>query len=91
MDDQVVGFCELDPDRHSEVTYVHPYARMGVASQLVGYAFAAAAARGLKRVHVGTSIHAKPLFEKLRFMIIDEQIVHIRGVGLQKVRMEKKI
>ncbi|HSI64414.1 MAG TPA: hypothetical protein VLE43_14900 [Candidatus Saccharimonadia bacterium] len=40
------------------------------------------------RVYVGASITARPLFEKLGFRVIRENIVHVKGVELLNHSME---
>lgn len=88
-DGRIAGFLELDPDGHIDCTYVHPdHQRRGIASALIRHAIEVSLARGVTRLHVEASIGARPVFENLGFIVIEEQTVTIRGVDLVNYRME---
>lgn len=86
---QVAGFLELDPDGHIDCAAIHPkFRRKGITSALVKHAVGVSFAFGLDRIFVEASICAKPMFERLGFSLMGEQVVMRRGVGLLNYRME---
>lgn len=89
VDSEIAGFLELDPDGHIDCAYIHPtYQRGGIMTQLVQHAIETAFAMNILRVYVEASITAKPLFEKLGFRVIRQNIVPIKGVELINYSME---
>jgi putative acetyltransferase len=86
---RIAGFLELDPDGHIDCLYVSPdFQRQGVATRLARHAIATCSARGLPRLYVEASLCAKPLFEKLGFVVVAENLASIRGQELRNFRME---
>ncbi|GLX78554.1 acetyltransferase [Thalassotalea insulae] len=76
IDNQVAGFIELDPDGHIDCTYVLPkFQGRGVASTLIKYLLSKAQSLGLTELYVEASIIAKPVFEKLGFVVEQENSV----------------
>lgn len=89
VDGKVAGFLELDPDGHIDCAYICPdFQRQGIMTRLVEHAVAASFARGLPRVYVEASITARPMFAKVGFDVIRENLVEIKGVQLVNYRME---
>lgn len=89
IESQVAGFLELDPDGHIDCAYVHPdYQRRGVVTQLANYAVETCFAMNVNRLDVDASICARPLFEKMGFTLIRENLVMIKGVELLNYKME---
>lgn len=87
--DQIAGFLELDPDGHIDCAYINPrFRRKGIMTALVKHAIAVCFSFGLRRVFVEASIGARPMFEKLGFQVIRENIVVINGVELLNYKME---
>jgi putative acetyltransferase len=87
--DRIAGFLELDPDGHIDCLFVHPdFQRQGVATLLTRHAISTCFAMGLPRLYVEASHCAKPLFEKLGFVVTAENLARIRGQELQNFRME---
>lgn len=88
-EDRIAGFLELDPDGHIDCLYVDPdFARQGVATLLARHAITTCFGMGLPRLYVEASHCAKPLFEKLGFVVTAENLVRIRGQELTNFRME---
>ncbi len=88
-DEKVVGFLEVDPDGHLDCLYVHPaYGRRGIATALVRQAIATCFAKGLERIEVEASYCARPLFEKLGFVTVRENVVPIGDQRLVNYSME---
>jgi ribosomal protein S18 acetylase RimI-like enzyme len=89
IDEEVAGFLEVDPDGHLDCLYVHPsYARRGVATALVRQAIKTCFDSGVERVYVEASYCARPLFEKLGFATVKENLVTIGGEELVNFVME---
>lgn len=89
---QISGFLELDPDGHIDCAYVNPdFQRRGVMTLLVGHAIDTATRMRLPSLYVEASITARPLFEKMGFQWIADNLVEIGGVTLRNFRMERWI
>lgn len=89
--DRVAGFLELEPDGHIDCAYVHPdFQRRGMMTALVQHALAVAKTRRNERVYVEASLCAKPLFEKLGFANLGENVVMIKGATLVNYTMAKE-
>lgn len=89
VDGEIAGFIELDPDGHIDCAYIHPaFQRRGIMTRLVRHAVATAFSRGDPKVYVEASIGARPMFEKIGFMTLRENMVDIKGVKLVNYRME---
>lgn len=92
IDDQIVGFIELDPDGHIDCCYTHPdYQNKGVATTLYQHLVTEAEKRGMKRLYVEASLLARPFFEKQGFRLIKENQVERAGLTLQNYSLEKKL
>ena len=90
IDNQVVGFIELDGDGHIDCTYTHPdFQGRGVASALYDYLLAAAKAAGIRRLYVEASLIAKPFFAQRGFVLVKQNEVRRNGVSLINFSMEK--
>lgn len=86
---EIAGFFELDPDGHIDCAYINPkYKRKGIMTSLVRHAVDTCFALNLNRVYVDASICAKPMFEKMGFTLIRENMVTIQGVELLNYKME---
>jgi putative acetyltransferase len=86
---EISGFLELDPDGHIDCAYINPkYKRKGIMTLLVKHAIDTCFSLNINRVYVDASICAKPMFEKIGFEIIRENLVNINGVELLNYKME---
>jgi GNAT superfamily N-acetyltransferase len=86
---EIAGFLELDPDGHIDCAYINPdFKRRGIMTTLVKHAIQVCFAFNVSRVFVEASICAKPMFEKIGFDVVCENIVNIRGVELLNYQME---
>lgn len=91
VEGEAAAFLELDPDGHIDCAYVKPtHQRKGLVSRLVEHAVDTCFAIGIQRVYVEASLCAKPMFEKLGFTTICDNLVEIRGVRLQNFKMERR-
>lgn len=84
------------PGRDSAVMrafYVDPeFARRGIARRLMAVAESAAAAAGFDRAELLATLTGRPLYLKLGYRALADEIVHCpEGVTLRGVRMEKSL
>jgi putative acetyltransferase len=92
MDGRVAGFLELDADGHIDCAYTHPkFQRRGVISGLVRHAEQIAMEAGLERLYVEASLVARPMFEKLGFVVLAENLAERKGITLINYRMQKPL
>ncbi len=88
---EISGFLELDPDGHIDCAYINPrFQRRGIMTRLARHAIDVSFNSGIRKVYVEASICAKPMFEKMGFQIVAENIVKIGVVELLNYRMELK-
>lgn len=87
--EQIAGFLELDPDGHIDCAYINPkFRRKGIMTALVQHAIGVSFSFGLERMYVDASICARPMFEKVGFTLIRENIAVRNGVELMNYKME---
>lgn len=92
LDNQIVGFVELEADGHIDCFYVHPdHQRKGVAQALFGHLLAAAKTKRISRLYVEASKVAKPFFLKNGFVVMSENQVERRGQVLINFSMERRL
>lgn len=92
IDGAMAGFCDLEPDGHIDMMFVHPgHGGRGIATTLLGHIEAQARAAGLSRLFTEASLTARPFFDRRGFAVIAEQQVHLRGEVLTNFRMEKHL
>ena len=89
-DGKPLGFIQLEPPDHIDLTYVHPeYQRRGIASALVAKVESVARANRVALLLVEASITSRPFFAACGFEIIAPQIVTARGQDFLNYRMRK--
>jgi GNAT superfamily N-acetyltransferase len=75
-DSEISGFLELDPDGHIDCAYINPkFKRRGIMTSLVRHAVETCFSFGKNRGYVEASICARPMFEKLGFTVLRENLV----------------
>lgn len=86
----IAGFAELEADGHIDCFYCHKdYQGRGVGRSLFQAIATKAIELSLPRLWVEASITAKPFFERLGFVVIQEQCVTVRGATFINYKMEK--
>ncbi len=86
----IVGFAQLEPKGHIDCFYCHKnYQRCGVGSQLYQIIEIKAVELKLKGLFTEASITAKPFFERMGFLVIQEQQVTCRGETFINYAMKK--
>jgi len=76
LNNEIAGFIELEPDGHIDCAYVAPkHERKGVATKMLQHVIQTAKQAGIKELNVEASMVAKPLFERLGFIVENENEV----------------
>jgi putative acetyltransferase len=92
IDDRVAGFADLEDDGHLDHLYVHAdHQRRGVGRALLAVIEARSRLGGLPSLFTESSITARPFFERLGFVTLQEQVVECRGVEMVNFRMAKDL
>lgn len=90
IDQQLVGFSDLEPDGHLDMMFVHPaYQGMGVATALLERIEASARDQCLGRIFTEASITSRPFFKGRGFRVITQQTVERWGQEFTNFNMEK--
>ncbi len=92
IEDEVVGFGELNGDEIAAV-YISPtYARRGIGRMLTEELLRLARERGIEYLHLNASMNGVPFYEAIGFTAIESTTWHSRG-GLEMpcLRMGKRL
>lgn len=89
LDGAVVGFSDLTPDGELDMLFVHPDAGgRGIARQMVTAVVAEGRRRGLRSITTHASRAARPVFERLGFVVDAENSGNrLRGVAVPNFDM----
>ena len=92
LQNSLVGFAIVEPDRHLDMMYVHPeHQGKGIASALLEHVESFARRHGLARLYTEASVTARPYFEHRGFRPIAPQVVSGHGQDFINYRMEKQL
>ncbi|ATG73514.1 GNAT family N-acetyltransferase [Zobellella denitrificans] len=85
----LLGFAELSDDGRIDLFYVH-HARQGegIGRALMQRLKAEAASRGLSRLYCEASITARPFFEAMGFVALEQRQLERRGQPVPVILME---
>ncbi|OXS17157.1 GNAT family N-acetyltransferase [Zobellella denitrificans] len=85
----LLGFAELSDDGRIDLFYVH-HARQGegIGRALMQRLKAEASSRGLSRLHCEASITARPFFEAMGFVALEQRQLERRGQPVPVILME---
>jgi len=88
----IVGFADLTLAGYLDRLFVSAdHQRCGIASMLLDAIELAALEHNVRRIHTQSSITAKPFFISRGYVVLKEQIVDCRGVGLTNFVMEREM
>ena len=88
----VAGFISYEPNGHIDLLYVAPqYARRGVASSLYSRVETSLVSAGVAELSTEASLVARPFFERVGFMVTEEQEVSLRGSSFRRFAMRKLV
>lgn len=91
-DGKIIGFGDIGETGYLDRLYVDKaYLRQGVASMIVNHLEKYAKTKGIVFINTAASITAKPFFEHIGFVVLEEQTVERRGIRILRYLMEKKI
>ena len=92
VDGRVAGFIELESDGHIDCLYVHPDSqKLGYGTKLLDHVILLAKESGCIRLYVEASEVALPLFKKMGFLMVQENILEWRGVKLINYTMALRL
>lgn len=90
LDNEIVGFAELEGNGHIDCFYIHhEYQSRGIGSSLMKAIEKQVLIQNSPRIFAEVSITARPFFERNNFCVTKEQKVTIRGIELTNFVMEK--
>ncbi|CAL1519296.1 GNAT family N-acetyltransferase [Chitinophaga sp. MM2321] len=88
--EMVTGFASLEDTGELDMMFVHKdFQRQGIASMLVHKLFKIAVAQQIPVLTAYVSITAKPFFETMGFIPIEQQTVMIGETGLTNYAMQR--
>lgn len=92
QDGQILGFTAFTPEGYLDFLFVHhEHQRQGVARALVTAAETELRERGLRRVTTHASITARPFFEALGYVLLEQRWFEKDGVTLTNYAMDKDL
>ena len=90
LNGEVVGYADIQKDGYIDHFYVSGnFQSRGVGQALMSKLLAQQL--DVKKAYSNVSITARPFFEKHGFMLVKENLVQIRGIGLVNFTMEKNL
>ncbi len=87
---KITGFCTLENGNYIDLFYVHKdHLRQGIGYKL--YVEIEKEARRQKQAELTSNVSktARPFFEKMKFKVIEQQTVNLKGVELNNYKMTK--
>ncbi|MDQ6730546.1 MAG: GNAT family N-acetyltransferase [Actinomycetota bacterium] len=89
---EVVGFSNLVQGSLLDMLYVDPrVSRRGVASALIGHIMSLARKSGAAELETFASLTARPLFERLGFVIVEQRAPIVHGIAISNFRMRRDL
>lgn len=90
--DGIAGFIDVEPDGHIDLLYVAPAAAgHGVARTLLETAEALAPLTGAARLYAEASETARPVFERLGYLVVARRDFEVAGVPIHNWAVEKPL
>lgn len=91
-DGQLMGFAQLWPRNCINMLYLDPaFGRQGVATGLVARMEAEARLAGVVWLNTRASKASRPLFQRLGFVVRQQEWVRAQGVNLARAHMVKRL
>ncbi|WP_089724188.1 GNAT family N-acetyltransferase [Candidatus Thiosymbion oneisti] len=92
IQDNIVGFAQIDKKGYIDTLYVHHrYHHKGIGSSLMRAMIDWAKQQSIHRIYAHVSITARPFFESKGFTVVKGQTVTVRGVAMNNIIMESHI
>lgn len=92
IEDTIVGFADMDSHGYLDRLYVHKdFQNKGIATELVNHLEFTLGRNAVTSFETYASITAKPFFEKMGYVVQEENWVQRKGVQLKNFKMVKDI
>ncbi len=86
--DQLAGFADLQESGYIDLFFVHPrWTGKGIGRSLMQHLMSEAAHRGITELTADVSLAAEKFFASNGFVVVDRQVVELRGQLLPNARM----
>lgn len=86
----IVGYTDLQQDGLIDHFFCHHhYQGKGVGRALMNHVMEIGHSRGLRRYYSEVSITARPFYEHLGFVVVEEKVVEMKGQNLKYYHVEK--
>ncbi|MGR5445039.1 GNAT family N-acetyltransferase [Vibrio jasicida] len=92
LDGVIVGYSDVQPSGLVDHFFCHhEYQGQGVGRALMTHVLEQAKAKGLDRIYSEVSVTARPFYEHMGFIVVNEQQIEVRGATLTNYVMEKHL
>ncbi|MCF6453215.1 GNAT family N-acetyltransferase [Vibrio sp. MMG022] len=92
LDGVIVGYSDVQPSGLVDHFFCHhEYQGQGVGRALMTHVLEQAKAKGLTRIYSEVSVTARPFYEHMGFIVVNEQQVEVRGATLTNYVMERRL
>ena len=92
LNGKIVGYADLQKSGYIDHFFCHyMYQSKGVGSYLISFIVTEALRLGIAELSADVSITAKPFFESKGFVVLKEQVNHLRGQELINYKMVCKL
>ncbi|KIP68235.1 acetyltransferase [Vibrio harveyi] len=92
LDGVIVGYSDVQPSGLVDHFFCHhEYQGQGVGRALMTHVLEQAKAKGLARIYSEVSVTARPFYEHMGFIVVNEQQIEVRGATLTNYVMERRL
>jgi putative acetyltransferase len=92
LDGVIVGYSDVQPSGLVDHFFCHhEYQGQGVGRALMTHVLEQAKAKGLDRIYSEVSVTARPFYEHMGFIVVNEQQIEVRGATLTNYVMERRL
>ncbi|MGR5108911.1 GNAT family N-acetyltransferase [Vibrio jasicida] len=92
LDGVIVGYSDVQPSGLVDHFFCHhEYQGQGVGRALMTHVLEQAKAKGLTRIYSEVSVTARPFYEHMGFIVVNEQQIEVRGATLTNYVMERRL
>ncbi|WP_186176299.1 GNAT family N-acetyltransferase [Vibrio jasicida] len=92
LDGVIVGYSDVQPSGLVDHFFCHhEYQGQGVGRALMTHVLEQAKAKGLTRIYSEVSVTARPFYEHMGFIVVNEQQIEVRGATLTNYVMERHL
>ncbi|PQJ49105.1 GNAT family N-acetyltransferase [Vibrio jasicida] len=92
LDGVIVGYSDVQPSGLVDHFFCHhEHQGQGVGRALMTHVLEQAKAKGLTRIYSEVSVTARPFYEHMGFIVVNEQQIEVRGATLTNYVMERRL